>query len=194
MTLDNAQNMGKPLVKLAIVGYAVFALYLLLVVKVLLFKFGSFDSDLFISQWKLISKDPYVLVERLHDRSNLVPFHEIESYVRSIRSHNSWHSTVNFLGNVIAFVPLGFLLPLLFSKRAKSLFKVLLYSFMLSFAVELTQLVMDIGRFDVDDLLLNTAGGFIGYVMYGVFWLVWLRPLKKRVFFSATPSQPRQVT
>ncbi|MFS0556651.1 VanZ family protein [Brevibacillus sp. 179-C9.3 HS] len=180
--MDNVQKMGRPVALFAIAGYAVFALYLFLVVKVLLFKFGSFDSSLLLDQWKIIWSDPSVIVERLRYRSNLVPFHEIENYVKSIRDNQSWHSAVNFVGNVIAFMPLGFLLPLLFPKIAGSLFRVITLSLMLSLGVELTQLVMNVGTFDVDDLLLNTSGGIIGYVVYLFIWLL----QKKRFIFTVT--------
>ncbi len=171
--MDNVQKMERPTELLAIAGYAVFALYLFLVVKVLLFKFGSLDSSLLLEQWKIIWTDPSVIVERLRYRSNLVPFHEIENYIQAIQKNNrSWHSVVNLVGNVIAFMPLGFLLPLLFPKKAGSLSRVILLSLMLSLGVELTQLVMNVGTFDVDDLLLNTAGGIIGYVVYLFIWLL----------------------
>ncbi|MGG4441857.1 VanZ family protein [Brevibacillus fortis] len=180
--MDNVQKMGRSLALFAIAGYAVFALYLFLVVKVLLLKFGSLDSSLLLDQWKIIWSDPSVIVERLRYQSNLVPFHEIENYVKGIRYYHSWHSAVNFVGNVIAFMPLGFLLPLLFPKKAGSLFRVITLSLMLSLGVELTQLVMNVGTFDVDDLLLNTAGGMIGYIVYLVIWVI----QKKRIIFSVT--------
>ncbi|MFF0830775.1 VanZ family protein [Brevibacillus sp. NPDC003359] len=178
--MDNVQKMERPTELLAIAGYAVFALYLFLVVKILLFKFGSLDTSLLLDQWKIIWSDPSVIVKRLRYQSNLVPFHEIENYVRGIRYYQSWHSVVNFVGNVIAFMPLGFLLPLLFPKKAGSLCRVTLLSLMLSLGVELTQLVMDVGTFDVDDLFLNTAGGMIGYIVYLFIWVI----QKKRFIFS----------
>ncbi|TQK62789.1 glycopeptide antibiotics resistance protein [Brevibacillus sp. AG162] len=180
--MDNVQKMERPTELLAIAGYAVFALYLFLVVKVLLFKFGNLDTSLLLDQWKIIWSDPSVIADRLRHRSNLVPFHEIENYVKGIRYNQSWHSAVNFVGNVIAFMPLGFLLPLLFPKKAGSLFRVILLSLMLSLGLELTQLVMNVGTFDVDDLLLNTAGGIIGYVVYLFIWLL----QKKRFIYSVT--------
>ncbi|ATF16223.1 VanZ family protein [Brevibacillus sp. HB1.2] len=180
--MDNVQKIERPTELLAIAGYAVFALYLFLVVKILLFKFGSLDTSLLVDQWKIIWSDPSVIVKRLRYQSNLVPFHEIENYVRSIRNYQSWHSAVNFVGNVIAFMPLGFLLPLLFPKKAGSLFRVTLLSLLLSLGVELTQLVMNVGTFDVDDLLLNTAGGMIGYIVYLFIWVI----QKKRFIISVT--------
>ncbi|MBH0332951.1 antibiotic resistance protein VanZ [Brevibacillus brevis] len=180
--MDNVQKVETPTELLVIAGYAVFALYLFLVVKVLLLKFGSLDSSLLLDQCKIIWKDPSVIVERLRYRSNLVPFHEIENYIKLIRNNQSWHSAVNFVGNVIAFMPFGFLLPLLFPKKAGSLFRVIQLSLMLSLGVELTQLVMNVGTFDVDDLLLNTAGGIIGYVFYLFIWIL----QKKRFILSVS--------
>ena len=43
-----------------------------------------------------------------------------------------------------------------------------LYSFELSLLVELLQLVFKVGSFDVDDMLLNTFGGVIGYIVFAI--------------------------
>lgn len=43
---------------------------------------------------------------------------------------------------------------------------VLFLSFLLSLGYEVTQLLTGMGIFDVDDLMLNTLGGMIGYVLY----------------------------
>jgi len=43
---------------------------------------------------------------------------------------------------------------------------VLVLSFLLSLGYEVTQLLTGIGIFDVDDLMLNTLGGIMGYVVY----------------------------
>ena len=42
----------------------------------------------------------------------------------------------------------------------------LFYSFGLSLGVEVFQLLTRVGSFDVDDLLLNTIGGILGYVLF----------------------------
>ena len=41
-----------------------------------------------------------------------------------------------------------------------------MYSFELSLLVEVLQLVTKVGSFDVDDLLLNTVGGILGFLIY----------------------------
>lgn len=72
---------------------------------------------------------------------------------------------LNLAGNVLAFVPFGFLLPALI-RRENCLGRVLLSSALLSFGIEAVQLVFRVGSFDVDDILLNTAGGILGYAVF----------------------------
>ena len=45
-------------------------------------------------------------------------------------------------------------------------FHTVLFSCEFSLLVELTQLIARTGSFDVDDLILNTFGGLIGYILY----------------------------
>ncbi|MEQ1676373.1 MAG: VanZ family protein [Chitinophagaceae bacterium] len=71
----------------------------------------------------------------------------------------------NLGGNIIGFIPLGILLPLLFSRLRKG-WKTILAVFMISLLFESTQLYTGLGVFDVDDLLLNTIGGLAGYLLY----------------------------
>ena len=50
----------------------------------------------------------------------------------------------------------------------RSFFLTLFYSFGVSFFVECFQLVTRVGSFDVDDMLLNTFGGVIGYIVFAI--------------------------
>ena len=74
---------------------------------------------------------------------------------------------MNIFGNVIGFIPLGFILPVI-SRRCRSGFLIVLSGFSLSLCVETIQLVTRVGCFDVDDLILNTAGAAAGYVLFAV--------------------------
>ncbi len=44
----------------------------------------------------------------------------------------------------------------------------LFYSFGLSLCVETFQILTRVGSFDVDDLLLNTLGGVLGYILFSI--------------------------
>ncbi len=93
---------------------------------------------------------------------NLIPFRSMA---------NDWHTggwpfVVNFVGNIVAFVPLG-LLPPLVRKRPTALWQVALFSLAISLSIEGGQLVSGRRVTDVDDLILNTLGGALGYFLSG---------------------------
>lgn len=75
--------------------------------------------------------------------------------------------------NVFLIFPLVFLLLLLF-ERWRKLLRVLQYSFGISLAIELTQLLLDVlidaqRVFEIDDLWTNTLGGLLAYACYRLF-------------------------
>ena len=101
-------------------------------------------------------------------RYNLTLFQEIGRYYNFGMRTGSWRLFWwNVVGNVCVFVPFGAFLPALFTKCQK-FFSVLLFTVELSFVVEIIQLITKIGSFDVDDLLLNTIGGILGYFVYKI--------------------------
>lgn len=75
--------------------------------------------------------------------------------------------------NVIMFMPLGFLLPLIW-ERYRNIFRVILTSAGLSLAIELGQL-FNRRITDINDLLMNTAGALLGYII----WLIFKKIFKK---------------
>lgn len=101
-------------------------------------------------------------------RYNLTLFQEIGRYYGVGIRTGSWNLFwLNVIGNICVFIPLGMFLPKLF-KRCRNLFFVIVLSLELSLCVEVVQLVTRVGSFDVDDLLLNTIGGILGYIIYKV--------------------------
>src|SRR5699024_2144454 len=93
---------------------------------------------------------------------NFIPFKTIFYYLFSATDMSFSVRVANLAGNVIGFIPFGFLVPIL-SKRFLNLKIITLATFCLSLAFELTQLIFRFGSFDVDDLILNTLGGVLGY-------------------------------
>ena len=96
--------------------------------------------------------------------ANLKPFSTIYLFYRSKRLREEYKYD-NIGGNIIGFVPLGILLPALFLSL-RSIWRVALISFCISLIFETTQLLTGLGSFDVDDIILNTAGGIAGYIVY----------------------------
>jgi glycopeptide antibiotics resistance protein len=104
------------------------------------------------------------------ERANLKPFSTIRLF--SSKRVSTEYRYKNIGGNIIGFLPLGILLPLLFP-LLKKIGWLTGAVFLLSLLFELTQLIAGIGVFDVDDLILNTAGGIAGYILYAFTrWLI----------------------
>lgn len=101
-------------------------------------------------------------------RYNLVPFKEMKRFLHHFAQLGMTAVLANIAGNIIAFLPFGFCLPLVAEHRIK-FFSCMLYTFGLSLGIELIQLVSKVGSFDVDDLMLNTLGGVLGYVIFVVY-------------------------
>jgi glycopeptide antibiotics resistance protein len=90
---------------------------------------------------------------------NLVP---LRSIAHDLSSGSRRALVVNFVGNIVAFLPMGALPPLIFRSRTR-LWHVLLFSLALSLTIEVSQYASGRRVPDVDDLILNTLGGAIGY-------------------------------
>ena len=59
------------------------------------------------------------------------------------------------------------------------IFYITFISFLSSLSVELLQLVTKLGSCDVDDIIMNTLGGFFGYILFVVCRGVYRRGVKK---------------
>ena len=102
--------------------------------------------------------------ERVY-RYNLVPFVEIRRFWVYREQLGAFAVFTNIFGNVIGFLPFGFILPVIF-RRMNSGFLICISGFILSLTVEVIQLVTKVGCFDVDDMILNTLGAALGYVLF----------------------------
>ncbi len=98
-------------------------------------------------------------------RYNLMPFVEIRRFWKYRDQLGNFAVFSNIFGNVIGFLPWGFILPIIF-RRMDRVFLIFLSGFLLSLTVEVIQLISKVGCFDVDDLILNTLGAVLGYVFF----------------------------
>lgn len=70
------------------------------------------------------------------------------------------------IGNILMFIPFGMLAPFIF-KKLRQFNWLFLASFLFSLSIELTQGLFTMSRrATVDDLVLNTAGAIVGYIMF----------------------------
>lgn len=90
--------------------------------------------------------------------SNFVLFKEIFRY--KLGTKLFYH---NVVGNMLMFVPFGFLVS--YFLKLEKVYSILIISLITSVTIEVTQLL--IGRvFDIDDIILNVIGGFIGFFLF----------------------------
>ncbi len=83
---------------------------------------------------------------------NLIPF------------ANGYYDKMETILNVVIFIPLGIYAGILFRKRTIAL-KVFFF-FLISLLLEALQFVFRFGIFDITDLMTNTCGGIIGYLLF----------------------------
>ena len=96
---------------------------------------------------------------------NLELFREIRRFYQYRHQLGMEAFLLNVVGNVIAFLPCGFFLPVIL-KNGRKWYSMCLLSFGISLCIETIQLICKVGSFDVDDLLLNTTGGALGYLCF----------------------------
>lgn len=125
--------------------FAVFALYAAFLLKLL-----------------LLSRAPG------SDRSmNLIPFTGIAEDAFSHSPGTERVAFANVVGNILIFIPLGVYASWLRHRAAAWLTILTVAS--VSVAVEIIQGVLAVGASDIDDVILNCAGGLIGML---AFWLL----------------------
>ncbi|UUZ82038.1 VanZ family protein [Paenibacillus sp. P26] len=143
--------------------YGVFLCYVLFLFKLLLLSRVSL-LDLLNSQ-------------RTLERSiNLIPFYSIKEYIFSDSATIKNFAFANVVGNIAIFIPLGTYLSLF--KNDKRVKTNLLFIFIVSLFIEIIQGLLGIGAADIDDIILNGLGGFVGILGYKFLWFI-LRDEKK---------------
>ncbi|WP_150275962.1 VanZ family protein [Paenibacillus tepidiphilus] len=140
-----------------VVLQVLYAVYIYALLKIILLKFGTFNLEFL---WAELRQGPENLARQLQ-WGNFTPLATISGSLQEL----SVHSMVNLTGNIALFIPFGIFTCLL-SVRRVTLFGILVRALGLSLMLESAQALLSIGTFDVDDLLLNTFGGLLGYGLY----------------------------
>lgn len=158
----NVINVGKSAMKLF--WFALLLVYGYGLIKVILFKYGTVDAAVLGRQLQLALDNPEHALHRLRF-GNFTP---LESITRNLQRLSYRNDAVNLFGNIAIFAPLGAFVGLL--SRMKWI-GAIACSFLVSLSLECAQIVFSMGTFDVDDLILNTLGGLLGYAAYRLFTL-----------------------
>ncbi len=142
--------------KLRAICFILFIIYIIAIVYFLIF------SDMF-------GREP------LETRSaNLEPFAEIKRFIKYRELMTATSVMLNLVGNVVAFIPFGMLIRWARNKKTNA-WIALLYSFSFTLIIEVTQYITMLGVFDVDDIIMNTTGGMIGYLIYYIITRIYRR-------------------
>ena len=98
-------------------------------------------------------------------------FREIDAMLHQ-PNHFFWFMQI-FL-NILLFVPFGFLLPMI-SKRFQNLLLITVTGFVFSAGIETMQYITGRGLTEVDDVINNTVGAVVGYILYVTVMLIYKR-------------------
>ncbi len=91
---------------------------------------------------------------------NLIPF----NVFKGMKAANYEYELIFlFIGNIAIFVPLGVLVSAFFKKRFLPL--QIAFPFILSIGIEVSQYLLKNGQPDIDDVILNVIGYFIGFLI-----------------------------
>ena len=144
---------NKPINKLREVFINLFFIYFLILVNLTIFKYGYLTLDFDIRFY-----------------INYIPF--VETVKMFTNEFSDIHIALyNVVGNILLFIPLGFFIPLFFNKKNK-LSKVILYGFTASLTIEVLQIFTPFNTTDIDDIILNTLGSILGFIIFNIFYRI----------------------
>jgi glycopeptide antibiotics resistance protein len=101
---------------------------------------------------------------------NLLPLKTIIADLNKFFYNPTWFILRPLVFNILMFVPMGYLLPLV-SQKISKFFTVIIFSFGISLFIEILQLVLSLSygftfRFaNVDDIIINVIGSALGFLL-----------------------------
>ena len=150
-------NYNKKILKVNLIIY--FLIYTVTIFSLTLFDEIYGRQGLIIIEW-----DKELLNMYLKTSFNIVPFKTInlftQGYINGIVNFKNF--SVNIIGNLLAFMPYGLFLPLIFNNM-KKYYKFLITLVIIVVIIELLQFLTMSGSCDIDDLILNVFGASIIY-------------------------------
>ncbi|WP_228275868.1 VanZ family protein [Gracilibacillus oryzae] len=141
--------------------YLCFSSYLLLFQRIAT-RVMNYFNGIYTNPYVYTSSESSRYIDNFLANSNLVPFRNTIRYITESDHFSILFIFNNIVGNILVFLPLGLLLPLLFPRHRKFILLLLTVT-CFTILVEITQITLQIGQFDVDDLILNVIGGMAGY-------------------------------
>ena len=142
--------------------YCVVLLYVLFLHNTYRYEFGAIGVNSYFSEEHM-------------SMINIVPFKTIFGYFQRLMNHTINTDIVvrNLFVNLVLFLPIGMAVPVLFEKKINKFWKFLLFIVITTFAIEIIQFLTMRGTADIDDIILNSLGGCIGY------GIIQIKPIKR---------------
>ena len=135
-----------------------FIIYLLLLITILFLKneyrMGGFEDI------NTFSNEHFETI-------NIIPFATIIGYISGLlfEDININIVVINLATNLLLFAPMGFFIPILFDKKVKNIKQFGMVMVLITILVEILQFITYSGSTDIDDIILNTTGAIIVYML-----------------------------
>ena len=135
-----------------------FIIYLLLLITILFLKneyrMGEFEDI------NTFSNEHFETI-------NIIPFATIIGYISGLlfEDININIVVINLATNLLIFAPMGFFIPILFDKKVKNIKQFGMVIVLITILVEILQFITYSGSTDIDDIILNTTGAIIIYML-----------------------------
>lgn len=141
-----------------------------------LYRKGMFDKAqrtacIVLFVWGAIVLLFTVLGRRSYKTDEMIYNLELFSCYRRILAEHDQPMLISVLQNIFMFVPIGFTLAVIFKKHR--IIIPTLISFGISLCIEVCQLLLKSGFFELDDLFNNTLGAIIGIILYLICRWIW---------------------
>lgn len=98
----------------------------------------------------------------------ITPFDDLKNAIQSGNPVYLKH----LLGNILMFVPFGVLIPSIHPDKLRKCSFAFLGGIICSTVIEGVQLVFRLGQSDIDDIIANSIGAVIGYIIVRLVWQV----------------------
>ncbi|MEG1066977.1 MAG: VanZ family protein, partial [Erysipelotrichaceae bacterium] len=153
----------------------ILVIYLLILIRLTIFKFCIviFSNPLNSYQYNLFGLKGII---------NIVPFKETLKLLNNGAS-STIGPNINIVLDMMYFLPLGFLMPLLFEKYNNFL-RIVFISMIISIVIEIIQLFTILSVCDIDDIIFNVIGAVIGLICFKVFERIVINFKGKIVFLK----------
>lgn len=107
---------------------------------------------------------PTRLIRFAPDRANLLPFRTI---LMQLQGRPRWsNAIINLVGNTVLFMPIGFLVPMVF--RTMTWRRSLVLAVAVGLTLEGMEGILQVGIVDIDDVILNACGVIVGFSVFSV--------------------------